>query len=172
MMELTNFLGKGIAQTKEAIPLWESLVSSHRPARIIELGTGGGMFSCYLKLLCIQFDAEFHTFDNHPLTETSVSHLLDLRSSFEMLDIFVNEEKIAGLIKRDGLTIMFCDDGDKIREFNMFTKYLKTGDIISAHDWGVEISNQDVVESLIDLSYLPLNEFLEVAAYTKFFIKL
>jgi hypothetical protein len=42
---------------------------------------------------------------------------------------------IVELIKSEGRTLVVCDGGDKPKEFNVFSEYLKSGDVIIAHDF-------------------------------------
>ena len=58
-------------------------------------------------------------------------------------NIFFNEytstsDKYINFIKQDGLTIVFCDGGDKVKEFNLLSDFIKVGDIIMAHDFAVD----------------------------------
>jgi hypothetical protein len=55
--------------------------------------------------------------------------------NFLTKDCFLSEEEISRLIIRDGKTLIFCDGGFKNKEFNTFSKYLKTGDVIMLHDY-------------------------------------
>ena len=43
--------------------------------------------------------------------------------------------KIIDFIQEEGKTIVLCDGGNKIKEFNLLAKYIKSGDIIMAHDY-------------------------------------
>jgi hydroxymethylpyrimidine pyrophosphatase-like HAD family hydrolase len=43
--------------------------------------------------------------------------------------------EIIELIQSEGRTLVVCDGGDKPKEFNTFSKYLKSGDVIMAHDY-------------------------------------
>ena len=174
--ELTNFLGYRVAQSVYAIPYWERLfVLVPQFSRIIELGTGNGGFSCYLKLCAMRFWIPLYTFDVRPFQKTRITDALSLDGSFTMLDILApqSEETIGGLIKHNGRTILYCDNGHKISEFKMYAKYLKPGDLIGAHDWGDEIHDEDVAEAISenDLQHIPIGKALEEAAVTKFFAK-
>jgi hypothetical protein len=42
---------------------------------------------------------------------------------------------IIELIQSEGRTLVVCDGGDKPKEFNTFSEYLKSGDVIIAHDF-------------------------------------
>jgi len=173
-MELTTFLGKRIAQTVYAFPLWETLfIRVPQFSRIIELGTGNGGFSVYLKLCAMRFWVPLYTFDIRPFEKNKITDALDLEASFSRCDIMAAEEEIAALIKLSGRTILYCDNGNKIEEFKMYAKHLKVLDVIGVHDWGVEIKDGDVAETIAEnhLQHIPLGDPLEKAAYTKFFMK-
>lgn len=119
--------------------------------RIIELGTGCGGFSVFLALYCIFLGKEWklYTFDNgNRLEEHCQSAMLKLGASFFNTDIFGEEatKEIIELIQAEGTTILLCDNGNKRREFNLFSKYLKSGDYIFAHDLTTEIHEDDVEE--------------------------
>ena len=74
---------------------------------------------------------------------------------------------------------MLCDNGEKKREFNIYAKYVKTGDVIMAHDyaydreaydkiqhgWGHEVWYADVKETAekYRLGFCLQNEFDKVA---------
>ena len=60
-------------------------------------------------------------------------HEVDLREK----DIFDDIPIAADFIQREGKTVVFCDGGDKIREFDMLSPYLKSGDVICTHDYGL-----------------------------------
>jgi hydroxymethylpyrimidine pyrophosphatase-like HAD family hydrolase len=42
---------------------------------------------------------------------------------------------IIELIQSEGRTLVVCDGGNKAKEFNIFSKYLKPNDVIIAHDY-------------------------------------
>ena len=48
-------------------------------------------------------------------------------------DFAVN--KIQNQIKFGGKVLLFCDGGSKETEFNIFSKYLKEGDVVMIHDY-------------------------------------
>ena len=54
-------------------------------------------------------------------------------------------DEIKDYIKREGKTIVLCDGGNKINEFNILSKLLKSGDVIMAHDYctNEEVFNAD-----------------------------
>jgi hypothetical protein len=67
-------------------------------------------------------------------------------------NIFSNEyqtlsQEVIDFIRLDGTTIVLCDGGDKVREFNILSDYLKKGDFILGHDYAV---NKDTFEEKIN----------------------
>ena len=47
--------------------------------------------------------------------------------------------------------ILFCDNGNKKREFREFVPFLKSGDFVVVHDWGSEFLQKDVIYWVNDL---------------------
>ena len=173
-MELTMFLGKRVAQTVYAFPLWETLfIRVPQLSRIIEFDTGNGGFSTYLKLCAMRFWVPLYTFDIRPFEPSKVTEALALEASFSRADVLAAEKEIADLIKHNGRTILYCDNGNKIAEFKMYAKHLKVLDVIGAHDWGTEIKDEDVAEVIAEhhLQHIPLGDELEKLAHTKFFMR-
>jgi hypothetical protein len=138
-MRYNTFLGKRMAQTKGAIGLWEKVTFSSKVCRILEIGTFHGNFSLYLMLYCMSCKADFFTydivnwrvFDHRP----NIKNILNFDKCFKQWDVFEHELEIGDIIKRKGVTILFCDGGNKEKEFNTFSKHLKTKDLIAIHDW-------------------------------------
>lgn len=115
------------------------------PARIIEIGTCRGGLSIFLKEVAPQrFD--LITYDINPYNSAygPMPHpeLFALYSiDFRLKDCFSATDEIATLIQKPGTTILLCDGGDKIKEFNTFAPYLKPGDIIMVHDYGDSVES-------------------------------
>ena len=107
---------------------------------IIEIGSYNGGLSSYI------FDSKkencmFVSYD----IDADINMITKRRPEidFRIGDCFKEKyfKEIASYIKRDGKTLLICDGGDKIREFNEFTKYLKPDDIAILHDY-----NNDNIE--------------------------
>ena len=55
-------------------------------------------------------------------------------------------DPVIDFVQKLGITIVLCDGGDKIREFNILSKFLKEGDFILAHDYA---ENKEIFDSKI-----------------------
>ncbi len=143
----STFLGSAAMQTLESFQLWELLLNKGSFKRIIELGTWQGALSLYFALYSIEQNMDFYTYDNKDYYPSPLKKFINFDQYFQRLDIFSYEHMIAGLISKPERTLLFCDNGNKIREFNTFAPYLKSNDIIGVHDWDAEISLEDIKET-------------------------
>ena len=90
---------------------------------------------------------EFYTYD---VKKRWGEHLWKFKTDIEFdkhfyqWDVFQHIEEIGKIISQPGQTIVFCDNGNKPREFNVFSQFLKVGDIIVVHDWNKEIFPENV----------------------------
>lgn len=103
---------------------------------IVEIGSYNGGLSSYI------FDnkkegASFVSYD----IDTTINSIINEKKRFD-IDFRIGdcfEEKtyneIKELIQQPGRTLLICDGGDKTKEFNEFSQYLKKDDIIVLHDY-------------------------------------
>lgn len=99
---------------------------------IVEIGTYNGGLTSWLfdnlkeggKLISYDIDG-------------SINHTKRTDIDFRVDDCFADQpfKDIVELIQSEGRTLVVCDGGDKPKEFNVFSKYLKSGDVIIAHDY-------------------------------------
>ena len=128
-----TFFGLPMQQNILAPLSLDNLIKTVCPARIIEIGTALGGLSVLFRLC----NAEFVTYDIEDVRFDK--GLFDsLGIDFRLADCFEREKEIADLIQKEGTTLLFCDGGDKPKEFKTFARYLKPGDVICAHDYAPE----------------------------------
>lgn len=101
---------------------------------IIEIGSYNGGLSSYI------FDmkketASFVSYDIDPSINTAAKERNDI--DFRIGDCFEEKvyDEIKSLIQQEKRTLMICDGGNKTKEFNEFSKYLKKDDVIILHDY-------------------------------------
>lgn len=147
---VTQFLGVIVVQQWADFMLWERLLNKRADLRhLVELGSLRGGLSLYLYLQCLQRGMGFDTFDlvlpqailtplGERLNMRSCCHAGDIWSA-TMQDLFRHI-----LVSRTGPLLFFCDNGDKKREMQHFASWLRPGDVIGVHDWGVEFSDADL----------------------------
>lgn len=121
--------------------------------RIVEFGTFEGGLTIFFGLHMWKRGGQTLTFDTQERQEAKWFEVAKIFGiEFVNDDIYSSEsqKKIIEFIQQPGITLVFCDNGNKPHEVNYYTKYLKPGDIIMAHDWGTEI-NPDSIEVLKDV---------------------
>ncbi len=142
---------KDAAQHPLDIADWTEFFLDHKINSMIELGTGSGAFSLWLR----KHVPNFLTFDNaqpyHDIPE------------FKLLDIFANIEEIGETMESMPRPfLLYCDNGDKAREVRELHKWLYSGDYLATHDFQIEIHPEDI----------PINfTLLRNNSLTAFFIK-
>ncbi len=75
-------------------------------------------------------------------------------------DVFSSEvqEMIgAKTISRNGCALIYCDNGNKPREFNDYSLRLKRGDLIMVHDYPNEFNDEHIATANKKLSRIEMN---------------
>lgn len=150
----TAYKGIMLQQHEDYQTVFSKLLETTKPARILEIGTGAGGLTLFLRdklneiglkeTYILSYDVNTTNFDSnvHDLTnlELSKENLFGGGNEF----ILERKDLIEPYIKSEGLTIVLCDGGNKIKEFNQISPLLKSGDIIMAHDY---CDNRELFES-------------------------
>jgi predicted O-methyltransferase YrrM len=138
---------KGImAQQHEDYELpFTNLLSTVKPKRILEIGTGAGGFTLFLRdklneldlqdTVIRSYDVGTTYFDTNDYDKTNLEILKDNLFTDGNNFVLHRQDLIEPFIKSEGTTIVLCDGGNKKREFNQIAPLLKSGDIIMAHDY-------------------------------------
>lgn len=140
-----SFCGVPCAQYHADFYVWEGILNGRAAAAedgvpplqsIVELGTFKGGFSLYLAAQAAGRGLTFRTYDvaapDRPI------------AGFVQLDIFAKAEAVGEHLSRHQPLILFCDGGNKPREFRTFGPYLDEHSIVAVHDWDEEFFEEDV----------------------------
>jgi hypothetical protein len=134
------------------IKAWEIFLERYKPKSIIELGTGDGEFS---KWLLDRIDW-FLTIDHK-------EPQLELYNYFIKLDILKEKKEIKKIINSAPKPlVLYCDNGDKPREVELFSPYLTVEDYLATHDYQIEIHRSDVPEKFDLLLNQGLTAFFKI----------
>ncbi len=147
-----TLFGKPCQQSFISFGIYEQVIkNAPSPLRwICELGTGSGITSLYLATHAYFLDVPFWTFDIHRLFGRQTETLLNAcHANIVNMDCLSDEgvEKV----KQCGLPtpgLLFCDNGNKKAEVRKFAPLLGKGSILIAHDWGKEVTKDDVPDKL------------------------
>ena len=129
-----------------------------RPHRIIEIGTGAGGLTFFLGTYARIHGVRFVTIDIRAMPVEMAGPAWAVGVNQTVGDVWDAESPISELIRQEGPSLVLCDGGDKPREFRTFTKWLKPGDVICAHDYPT--MNWDCVEiEPADVNLLGLEKY-------------
>lgn len=168
---ITNYDGWGAQQNPHTFEVFYNFLKKVKPKQILEIGTSLGGFTFFLKKSCqrLGIDCSILTYDiygRHGYDDL-VSNGIDVRiENVFNSDYSIVEKEVIDYINKEGTSLVLCDGGDKIKEFNLLSNYLKIGDIIMAHDYSYdkktfdteinkkywnwfEISEKDIKESCL-----------------------
>jgi cephalosporin hydroxylase len=147
--------------------------SDIRIGRIIELGTAHGGLSVLFGMFACSYGCKYITYDIFD-TPNYKDLFKRLDIDFRQKDIFENESEIAKEIQSDDVTVLLCDGGDKIKEFNIFSKYLKQGDVILAHDYSPDEEyyrtySHNNIWSFYEINYNSIKDAVKINDLEPFF---
>ena len=148
---LSSFDGLAAQQNHNVYDVFYNFLNKEKPKRILEIGTALGGFTQFLKNVSdeLKLNIDILSYDIHRMNwyEDMVKNGLDVRVE----DVFINnysevKQEVVDFIQQDGLTVILCDGGDKVREFNILSDYMKVGDFIMAHDYAEnsEVFNEKI----------------------------
>lgn len=110
---------------------------------IIEVGYyRGGLTQYFAEFSCDT--CEVVAYDINDTERSNQNFKFSKKISFKKIDCFSDQgvEEIKNKIKSPGKTLLFCDGGDKDREFNLFSPFLKSGDMVMVHDYHDDSLNE------------------------------
>tara|TARA_R110000765_G_scaffold55804_1_gene110460 strand:- start:229 stop:900 length:672 start_codon:yes stop_codon:yes gene_type:complete len=157
-----RYMGGGMSQNYFAIPWFEYYLDANRFEYIVEFGSQKGCLSTYFANFAgITERVFFDTFELYPeecwfnRPEEGCGHWFEKLANISphinsfYIDVFEEEaiSHVQGNIEQFK-TFIFCDGGDKVKEFNNYAPLLKSGDCIAVHDWGHEIDTHNIQETL------------------------
>ena len=152
ILYLDNLFGLKIQQVREvSVPLWEALLQMYSFARVLELGTGNGVFSFYLYLASKVKGAQFVTYDVKQVENPFTKMFPEFRERRVEGNIFELVQEISKRVSSSGRTVLFIDAA-KSKAFRTFVPKLKRGDIVVVHDWETEIGWSDVKATAVPLT--------------------
>jgi len=177
-----------ISQHQSVKGYFEKFLQETKPKQILEIGTYDGGFTLMLRDILDNLNLSDTTIRTYDILEQK--NLKNKKRNIEMFqenlfnhqyDNLINEKIVNDYIKRDGRTIVLCDGGSKKNEFRLLSKFLKSGDIIMAHDYSpnqeyfekniknkiwnwLEIQDSDINESCEKYNLIPHyeNEFRDI----------
>jgi predicted O-methyltransferase YrrM len=130
---------KGItpSQDPDYVRVFSKFLNEQKFTHIIEIGTYRGGMSLFLK--DTSPNSKFVTVDiisypSHEILKNNSVHI-KIANIFNPDMSSVVDEEILQFLNEDGKKLILCDGGNKVKEFNCLSQYMKSGDFIMAHDY-------------------------------------
>lgn len=142
---LSAYMNYSAQQHHDVYVVFYNFIKKAKPKRILEIGTALGGFTQFLKEASndLLLDVDILSYDiyERPWYGDLKNNGIDVRVENIFNDDYSHvKEEVVNFIKKDGITIVLCDGGNKVMEFNILSKYLKAGDFIMAHDYAPDIN--------------------------------
>jgi cephalosporin hydroxylase len=177
---LSAFRGHTAQQSHNVYQVFYDFILEVKPNRILEIGTALGGFTEFLKIITdeLNLDTKILSYD---ISERQWYHQMIEKGIDVRVENIFNEDwtgvkqEVVDFVQQDGTTIVLCDGGWKIGEFKIFSKLIKEGDYILAHDYSTskeiyeseikdkiwnwcEITEEDIEESVISNNLKSYNQ--------------
>lgn len=126
-------------QTHRVYELFYNFLQQIKPTRILEIGTASGGFTLFVAEMCreLGLSTKIRTYDIRP-PKWAYDDLIKQKVDIYIEDMFSTppvQQDVIDFIQQEGTTLILCDGGYKIGEFNTLSNYMKVDDIIMAHDY-------------------------------------
>lgn len=137
---LSSFMNHCAQQSHFAYQVFYDFLAEVKPSRILEIGTALGGFTQFLNICKKDLNLKTYilSYDIHSRSwyEEMINNGIDVRVEDIFYENFSGcKQEVIDFITKDGTTVVLCDGGYKIGEFNLLSKYIKRGDYILAHDY-------------------------------------
>jgi cephalosporin hydroxylase len=152
---ISNYNGWGAQQNPNTFEVFHNFLKEIKPKRILEIGTSIGGLTTFIDYTCklLELDCKLISFDINELSY--YRHMRDIGIDIRVENIFSDDYKVVkqemiDFIQEDGVTLILCDGGYKIGEFNLLSEYIKSGDFIMAHDYSenADVFNEKVYKKI------------------------
>jgi cephalosporin hydroxylase len=137
---ISTYDGWAAQQNPNVFETFHYFLDEIKPKQILEIGTSIGGLTSFLNYTCKKLSLDCHILsydiNHHDWYKDMISDGIDVRVenvfNYEYTEV---KQEVIDFIQQDGVTLILCDGGSKIHEFNLLSNFMKTGDFIMAHDY-------------------------------------
>jgi hypothetical protein len=143
----STYKNKYTAQQTDGVwELFGEFLLKEKFERIFEIGTALGGLTQFINDFSKEngIDTEIVSIDVKPINQNLIDNGIQ---NFQMNALDLKSiSKLESFLKTDKKLLILCDGNEKPTEFKLYSKYVKVGDFIMAHDYAI---NYDYFESNI-----------------------
>jgi len=137
---LSSFINMNSQQHHNVYEVFYNFLKKNKPKRILEIGTALGGFTKFLKFVSdeLNLNIDIRSYDIHSISwyKDMIEKGIDVRIENVFLENYQKvKQEVIDYIQKDGISLVLCDGGNKVGEFNILSNYIKVGDYIMAHDY-------------------------------------
>jgi len=149
---LSKYKNYAAQQHHDSYEVFFNFLKDVAPVRILEIGTALGGFTSFLKEAIdeLSLPCNIRSYDIYyrPWYDDMIQSGIDVRveNIFNINWSSIDNLEVINYIQQPGTTVVLCDGGYKVAEFNLFSQFIKQGDFILAHDF---VQDRHIFESTI-----------------------
>lgn len=139
---ISCYMGQCAQQSDRAYEIFYNFLKEIRPARILEIGTGCGGFTVFLSMACEELGLQTKIITYDIYKPGAYDALIERGVEVNLENVLIGAPAwhsvtpyVVDFIQQDGVTLVLCDGAYKPGEFRVLSQYLKSGDLIMAHDF-------------------------------------
>ena len=162
---ISSYLGFGCQQNPLCFEAFYNLLNEIRPKRVLEIGTSLGGLTSYVQHVATELELSttvrsYDIYEFNWYKDLRREYNIDIRVDNIFEDDYsrLKDTEVVDFIQSDGVTLILCDGGNKIREFDILSDYMKSSDVIMAHDYA---RNSEFFEREIKDTYWNWHEISE-----------
>jgi hypothetical protein len=145
-MAMINFpFGIKMSQSYNELGFWMEFICRNKVKAFVELGVHVGGLAAMM-ISYEWWNPERFSYLGVEHIEHGINPLVRKRGTFFISDVFedTTRDGVMGWMRERGPTIIYCDNGQKNEELEIYAPICRPGDYIFAHDWQSEVFEADV----------------------------
>jgi cephalosporin hydroxylase len=137
---ISTYDGWGAQQNPNAFEVFYNFLNEVKPSRILEIGTSLGGFTSFLNYASKRLNIPCNILSYDICEKDWYGQMINEGVDVRVENVFNShytevKQEVIDFINQDGITLILCDGGSKIHEFNLLSDYMKIDDFIMAHDY-------------------------------------
>jgi|TARA_R110000787_G_scaffold10600_1_gene35863 hypothetical protein len=137
---LSSFMNHVAQQHHNVYQVFYDFMKNIKPKRILEIGTSMGGFTQFLQRSSDDLKLSTKILSLDVNEQKWYDDIIEIGVDLRIENIFIDNfsdipQEYKDFINKEGTTVILCDGGDKIQEFNLLSNFIKKGDYILAHDY-------------------------------------
>lgn len=133
-----HYRGVSVHQNAHVGDVFRAMFRTFKPVKVLEIGTADGGLTILIRDLLDEAGLKATDLWTCDPAVRERPHLMQLGIMYYAVDA-LNSTVLEYHVKyAEGPALVLCDGGNKPAEFNRYAKFLRSGDVIMAHDYAAD----------------------------------